>query len=123
MRFYAGKFGSAPAWTVIIVLLAVAFVVAKLLGFLGFAVLGLIVVVVCLRGESDEQNPPIWARTDFDATRKAEQIYGRNSEAAGSLAASDPGGREFKSALRFLLWCGMALAAVGIVGFTWQIWR
>jgi hypothetical protein len=122
MRFYVDKVANALAWAAIIVLLAGAFVIARFAGFLGLVVLGLIAAVICLRVEADEHNPFVWARADFDAALKSEQVYGQNSNSAEQFAVTAAERREFISPFRFVRWCGIAVAAIGAVGFVWRQW-
>jgi hypothetical protein len=122
MRFSASIIGNAFACVVIIVLLAFAFSIANFLGYLGLIVLGLIVAMVCSRAELDEDNPFVRSRADFDARRAAEKIYGQDPAAPERFTAADAEHRVFKVPLRFVRWCGIALAAIGAAGFAWEQW-
>jgi hypothetical protein len=105
---------NALAWVVIVVLIAVAIMVAKRLGFAGLLVMGLLTAFVCAHAEL-QNDIPAAGRAIFKARmerpRSPEERHARAEE-----------GRGFISSLRFFKWCGIGLAAIGLVGFVLQLW-
>ena len=105
---------NAIAWAGIACMIAVAFAVAQLLGFLGLFLVGGLAWLVCTRAALDS-DVPTWGRDAF-AARMAqagspEQRAARQAERASALQP-----------LRYYGRCAMALALIGAAGFAWQVW-
>ena len=114
MRIPAGAFANAAAWGVFAVLIAASLAIADRLGFLGLFLLGGATWLICVRA-SQSNDTPTWGQRAFEAQMTGE----RSPEArAARLAERDAA----LNPLRFFGRCGMALTAIGTIGFAWQYW-
>ncbi len=115
MRFSAHSAANAAAWVVLVAIFCVAVVLTRLLGFAGLFLLGGMTWLVCLRAEMDH-DAPTWGAEVFKAQLERQQY---SPEQRASMLEER---RVFVSPLRFYRWCGIFLAAVGLIGFVWQNW-
>ena len=115
MKLSANTVANAAAWGVIILLIGTAVLVANRLGLMGLLLLGSATWLVCLRAELN-QDAPTWSTEVFKA-----RMDGRRSPEQRAAMFEERGA--FVSPMRFYRRCGMALAAVGSVGFIWQQWN
>jgi hypothetical protein len=107
-------FANALSWAAVAVLIAIALAVANRLGFAGLLILGLLTAVICARAELSDDVPAAGTaifKARMDQPRSPEQRHAKAEE-----------GRSFVSSLQFFKWCGVALAAIGLVGFVVQLW-
>jgi hypothetical protein len=114
MRGRAGEIANAVAWAVVLLLACLAVVVADVLGFVGVFILGLMTWVICTHVELDDETP-----TASIAVFRARLSPERSPE---HRAAAQADRQHRLSPLRFYRWCGVALTAIGAVGFAWQRW-
>jgi hypothetical protein len=108
------RLANALAWAAIVGLIAVALAVANRLGFAGLFILGLLTAFICGHAELQNDVPAAGTaifKSRMERPRSAEERQARTEE-----------GRSFLASLRFFKWCGLALAAIGIVGFVIQLW-
>ena len=112
MRLTPSTAANAFAWTILIGLISVAFVLVVILGPFGLILLGLLTLFVCTSA-SLREDTPTWgaellkARTAADTS--PEQRAARQEERDSNLAP-----------LRYYRWYGVVLVVAGIAGFAWQ---
>jgi len=115
MRSTAGEVANALAWAVLLVLVGVAVLIADWLGFAGLFILGMLTWVICTQVELGDDTP-----TASAAVFRARMAPERSAERRAAVVAE----RQARlSPLRFYRWCGVALTAIGAVGFVWQRWE
>jgi hypothetical protein len=112
MRFSGGTVANVFAWTVLIGLIAVAFVIVVIFGPFGLVLLGLLILFVCTAFQLNN-DVPTWG-TELFGARMAS--HGSPEQRAAMLEEK---GAQL-SPLRFYRWCGVALLVAGVMGFTWQ---
>ncbi len=108
------RFANTLAWVAIAALIAIALAVANRLGFAGLLVLGLLTAFVCGHAELQNDIPAAGTaifKARMDRPRSPEEEQARKDE-----------GHNFISLLRFFKWCGLGLAAIGLLGFVLQLW-
>jgi hypothetical protein len=112
MRSTAGEIANALAWAALLVLAGVAILIADRLGFAGLFILGMLTWVICVQMELNDGTP-----TASIAVFRARMTPERSPERRAAARAE----RQVRlSPLRFYRWCGVALTAIGAVGFVWQ---
>lgn len=114
MRFSAASAANLAAWTVIGALLCAAVVMTAVLGFVGLLILGAATWLVCILAELNE-DAPTWGVGVFEARM-------RGAGSPEQRAATHEEHQTFLSPLRFYRRCGIALTAIGAIGFVWQTW-
>lgn len=108
------ELANALAWVVISALIAVAILVANRLGFVGLLILGLLTAFVCGHAELQDDVPTAGTaifKARMERLRSPEEKYANAEEKRG-----------FRSSLRFFKWCGLGLAAIGLIGAVLQFW-
>jgi hypothetical protein len=112
MRAPATMLVTVFAWTVLIVLIGVAFVMVEILGPFGLIVLGLIVLFVCTQYHLND-DVPAWGTEVFRA-----RMASRGSPEQRAAMREEK--RVTMSPLRFYRYGGVALLVAGVAGFVWQ---
>ncbi len=115
MRFSASAVANVLAWGVIFCLIAIAAVVADVLGFFGLMILGILTWLICTLANLN-QDAPTWGVEVFKA-----RMSGHGSPEQRAAVLSER--QDFISPLRFYRWCGIVLALTGAAGFAWQQWK
>jgi hypothetical protein len=112
MRLTPSTAANAFAWTILVGLIAVAFVLVVILGPFGLILLGLLTLFVCTSA-SLREDTPTWGTETFKARTardtSPEQRAASREERARNLAP-----------MRYYRWYGVVLTVAGIVGFAWQ---
>jgi hypothetical protein len=113
-RSRAAEIVNAIAWAAVLLLAVLAILIADVLGFVGLFILGLLTWAICTHLVLDDDTP-----TASAAVFRARLSPERSPEHRAAALAD----RQVRlSPLRFYRWCGIALTAVGAVGFVWQRW-
>lgn len=109
------RLANALAWVALAGLIALALLAAHRLGFAGVLILGLLTAFIAFQAEL-QQHVPAPGLALFAARMQQP----RSVEERAATASERQG---FIAPLRFFRWCGLTLAAIGLVGFAVQIWR
>lgn len=114
MRITAGEVANAIAWAVLVFLIAVAIVLADVLGFFALLIFGLFTWLICTHLELDDDTP-----TSSTEVYRARMAEARSPEQRAAVRAD----RQARlSPLRFYRWCGITLTVIGAGGWAWQQW-
>jgi hypothetical protein len=113
MRPSASAAANAAAWSILIGLIAVAFVMVVVLGPFGLILLGLLTLFICTSVQLSE-DIPVRSIELFKA-----QTENRISPEQRAAMAEERG--RLLTPLRFYRWCGVVLLVAGIAGFAWQL--
>ena len=114
MRSPLGTVANGLAWAVVFGLVGLAALAVNRLGFLGLLLLGLMTWLVCTLAALDEATPT-WGVEVF---RSRMSVPASPEQRAAARAEHDA----VLAPVRFYRRCGIALAAAGAAGLTWQYW-